>query len=64
MRLVKIAQAGSGGRFTGGGGQEVLPLLKVPPISERGTVLEIAPMFGGAEKLRTAVNEMQALLYS
>jgi hypothetical protein len=38
--------------------------LKVPPISERGTTLEIAAMFGGAEKLRTAVNQMQALLYS
>jgi type I restriction enzyme R subunit len=43
---------------------QIPEILKVPPISERGTVLEIAAMFGGAEKLRTAVNEMQALLYA
>jgi len=39
-------------------------ILKVPPISERGTVTDISKMFGGAEKLRTAVNEMQTLLYA
>jgi len=33
-------------------------------ISERGTIMEIAAIFGGADKLRTAVNQMQALLYS
>jgi hypothetical protein len=43
---------------------QILQILKVPPISERGTVMEIAAMFGGAAKLRTAVNEMQSLLYS
>jgi type I restriction enzyme R subunit len=43
---------------------QIPAILKVPPISERGTVLEIAAMFGGPERLRTAVNEMQALLYS
>lgn len=42
---------------------QIPAILKVPPISERGTVMEIAAMFGGAEKLRGAVNEMQALLY-
>ncbi|MGH9326715.1 MAG: EcoAI/FtnUII family type I restriction enzme subunit R [Terriglobia bacterium] len=39
-------------------------ILKLPPISERGTVVEIADMFGGAENLRGAVNEMQASLYA
>jgi hypothetical protein len=38
--------------------------LKAPPISDHGTVMEIAALFSGAEKLRTAVSEMQALLYS
>jgi len=33
--------------------------LKAPPIFDRGTVMEIAALFGGAEKLRTAVSEMQ-----
>jgi type I restriction enzyme R subunit len=42
---------------------QIPEILKVPPISERGTVMEIDAMFGGAEQLRTAVNEMQALLY-
>lgn len=39
-------------------------ILKVPPISERGTVLEIAALFNGAENLRGAVNEMQTMLYA
>jgi len=39
-------------------------ILKVPPISERGTVLEIAGLFNGAENLRGAVTEMQTLLYA
>lgn len=39
-------------------------ILKVPPISERGTVTEIAKMFGGSEKLREAVIEMQKELYA
>ena len=43
---------------------QIPAILKVPPISERGTVMEIAAMFGGAEKLRTAVNQLQALLYA
>jgi type I restriction enzyme R subunit len=42
---------------------QIPAILKVPPISERGTVIEIAAMFGGAERLRSAVNEMQGLLY-
>jgi len=43
---------------------QVPEILKIPPISERGTVLEIAALFGGTEKMRAAVNEMQALLYA
>jgi type I restriction enzyme R subunit len=39
-------------------------ILKVPPISDRGTVMDISQMFGGAENLRAAVNELQTLLYT
>jgi type I restriction enzyme, R subunit len=39
-------------------------ILKVPPISDRGTVIDISKMFGGTEKLRAAVSEMQTLLYT
>ena len=39
-------------------------ILKVPPISEHGNVIEIVDKFGGADKLREALNEMQTLLYA
>ncbi len=39
-------------------------ILKLPPISTRGTVMDIAKMFNGAERLRAAVSEMQTLLYA
>lgn len=39
-------------------------ILKVPPIDGRGNVMEIANTFGGAEKLRGAVQGLQTLLYS
>jgi type I restriction enzyme R subunit len=39
-------------------------VLKLPPISEHGNVAEIAVLFGGAEKLRDAVNRLQALIYA
>ncbi len=43
----------------------VLPgALQVPPISNRGNVIEIAKLFGGADKLREAVNQLQTLLYA
>src|SRR5207247_7014612 len=46
-----------------GTAQFVLPdVLQVPPISRRGNVIEIARMFGGGEKLREAVNQLQTLL--
>jgi type I restriction enzyme R subunit len=43
---------------------QIPEILKIPPISNRGTVMDIAKMFNGAEKLRAAVNEMQTLLYA
>lgn len=43
---------------------QIPEILKVPPISERGTVPQIAAYFGGAERMRAAVSEMQALLYA
>lgn len=42
---------------------QIPEILKVPPISSRGTVMEIAAVFGGADKLRSAVQQMQTLLY-
>jgi len=39
-------------------------ILKLPPISEKGNVMEIVELFGGAEQLRDAVNELQNLLYA
>jgi type I restriction enzyme, R subunit len=39
-------------------------VLEVPPISAFGNVIEIAKLFGGAQKLRAAVNQLQALLYA
>jgi len=39
-------------------------VLQVPPISERGNVMEIAELFGGAERLRVAVGQLQAVLYA
>jgi type I restriction enzyme R subunit len=39
-------------------------ILKVPPISDHGNVLEISEMFGGPNQLRSALEQMQALLYA
>lgn len=48
-----------------GDAQFVLPdVLHVPPISDHGTVADIVDMFGGADKLRNAVNELQQHLYA
>lgn len=48
-----------------GTAQFVIPdVLKVPPISDRGNVVEIAGFFGGPEQLRVAVNQLQTLLYA
>ena len=37
--------------------------LNVPPISDHGNVTEIATSFGGPDRLRNAVEELQKLLY-
>ena len=48
-----------------GTAQFLLPdVLQIPPISDRGNVIEIAKIFGGGEKLRDAVNQLQTLLYA
>lgn len=48
-----------------GTAQFVIPdVLKVPPISESGNVIEIAKLFGGPEKLKEAVDQLQSLLYA
>lgn len=48
-----------------GAGQFVIPdALQVPPISELGTIQEIANEFGGAGSLRQAVIHLQEILYS
>jgi type I restriction enzyme, R subunit len=39
-------------------------VLKVPPVSEHGTVTEIVEIFGSTDALRTAVTELQNLLYA
>ena len=39
-------------------------ILKVPPISEHGNGYEIVSKFGGVERLREAVAELQTLLYA
>ncbi|HEY3324153.1 MAG TPA: DEAD/DEAH box helicase family protein [Planctomycetota bacterium] len=47
-----------------GTAQFIIPdVLKVPPLSEQGNVVEIVKLFGGAERLRDAVNQLQTLLY-
>ncbi|MGD0090419.1 MAG: type I restriction-modification enzyme R subunit C-terminal domain-containing protein [Planctomycetota bacterium] len=47
-----------------GTAQFIIPdVLKVPPILEQGNVVEIVQLFGGAERLREAVNRLQTLLY-
>jgi len=43
---------------------EIPDILQVPPISERGNVSEIIGFFGSAEKLKTAVAELQTHLYA
>lgn len=48
-----------------GTAQFIIPdVLKVPPISKHGNVIEIANCFGGPEKLKEAVNQLQTLLYA
>ena len=45
--------------------QFVMPdVLKLPPISNHGTVSEIVQLFGGADQLKEAVNDLQTQLYA
>jgi len=45
--------------------QFTLPnVLKVRPISDHGNVNEIIDVFGGADELRNAVNQLQTRLYA
>jgi type I restriction enzyme, R subunit len=39
-------------------------VLKVPPLSQRGNVNEIIGKFGGADRLRDAVSQLQTLPYA
>jgi hypothetical protein len=39
-------------------------MLELLPISPHGNVNEIANKFGGTEQLRTAIDQLQALLYA
>ena len=43
---------------------EIPDALQVPPISERGNVIEIAGFFGNAERMKQAVDQLQAMLYA
>jgi type I site-specific restriction endonuclease len=48
-----------------GTAQFVIPdVLEVPPISEHGNLVEIANLFGGADKVVEAVHQLQTLLYA
>jgi len=48
-----------------GTAQFVVPdVLEVPPISDRGNVIQIARYFGGEEKLVEAIRQLQTLLYA
>jgi len=48
-----------------GDAQFVLPdVLKVPPISSHGQIGDIIRLFGGADRLRLAVSELQRCLYA
>ena len=48
-----------------GTAQFILPdVLHVPPLSERGNIVEIAGLFGGPDQLRQAVTQLQTLLYA
>ncbi len=48
----------------GADGFAIPDVLKVPPISEYGNVIEISNLFGGAAKLREVVVQIQRLLYA
>ena len=56
-KLIRAAERGAA-QFV------LLDVLKVPPVSEHGQVGDIVKVFGGAEKLREAVSQLQTLFYA
>ena len=53
-------------KYVAGEAQDVSDpeLLKVRPLSERGTFMELARLFDGGAKVRSTLKELQQLLYS
>lgn len=53
-------------KYVAGEAQHVddMELLKVPPLAERGTFLELVRPFGGGNATRAALAELQQLLYT
>ncbi len=43
---------------------ELPDVLKVPPISDKGNVVEVAALFGGPQQLHDAVRDLEAMLYA
>jgi type I restriction enzyme R subunit len=41
-----------------------LRVLEVPPLSQRGSPIEIASLFGGSAALREAVDDLAELIYA
>ena len=38
-------------------------ILRIPPISQKGSLIEIAKYFGGMKKLRVLLSDLQRFLY-
>ena len=38
-------------------------IIRIPPISQKGSPFEIAKLFGGIQKLRKVLNDLQLFLY-
>ena len=53
-------------KYVAGEAQDVSDpeLLKVRPLSEQGTFIELARLFDGGAKVRSTLKELQQLLYS
>jgi len=39
-------------------------VLKISPISDHGNVMEITDLFGGIDKLREAIDQLQSFVYA
>jgi type I restriction enzyme R subunit len=53
-------------KYVAGEAQDIddTELLKVPPLSDRGTFMELIRRFGGGHEARAALRELEALLYA